>query len=122
MVRRLELPRDERAPAAARDAVANLPELPDDVRPDVRLLVSELVTNSVRHGNGESVIVLLDAEPPETVRCEVIDDGSGFVPRGRESRTVGGWGLELVERIATSWGVREGSTHVWFELPADARS
>jgi hypothetical protein len=29
---------------------------------------------------------------------------------------VGGWGLHLVETLSRRWGVREGSTHLWFEL------
>lgn len=85
---------------------------------DLRLLISELVTNSVRHGDGDSVVVLLDADVPGTLRCEVIDDGTGFVPRARQPDAIGGRGLDLVEQLASSWGVREGSTHVWFELPA----
>lgn len=85
---------------------------------DARLLISELVTNSVQHGGGDSIIVHIDGDLPDVLRCEVIDDGCGFVPRARADRVVGGWGLDLVEQIAASWGVREGSTHVWFELPA----
>jgi two-component sensor histidine kinase len=88
----------------------------DDTVEDVRLLLSELVTNSVRHGAGDTVTILLDAEMPGSLRCEVIDDGHGFVPRARQGDATGGWGLDLVERLSTSWGVREGSTHVWFEL------
>lgn len=86
---------------------------------DAQLLLSELVTNSVTHGGGDSVIVLVDDDVPGKLRCEVIDDGRGFVPRARENRDIGGWGLDLVEQIASSWGVREGSTHVWFELRTD---
>ena len=122
MLRRFEFPRDQRAPAAARRVVDGLESVLDSgTVSDARLLVSELVTNSVRHGGGDSVVVLIDAEPPSGLRCEVIDDGHGFVPRARQEDAVGGWGLDLVERIASSWGVREGSTHVWFELPSDAR-
>lgn len=117
MLRRLELHRDEHAPAAARRAIDDLREgLDPQTHAEARLLISELVTNSVRHGAGQSVVVLIDAELPEVLRCEVIDEGAGFVPRAREGRTVGGWGLEFVEKLAQSWGVREGSTHVWFEL------
>jgi anti-sigma regulatory factor (Ser/Thr protein kinase) len=121
MLRRFDFPRDERAPAAARHAVEtlDLPGHPEAIQ-DARLLISELVTNSVRHGAGESISLLIDAEPPGVLRCEVVDDGSGFVPRGREGREIGGWGLDLVEQISRSWGVREGSTHVWFELVTDA--
>jgi two-component sensor histidine kinase len=117
MLLRLELPRDDRAPGVARRAMDRLPSTFDgETVEDVRLLLSELVTNSVRHGSGDTVTVLLDAEMPGALRCEVIDDGHGFVPRARRGDSTGGWGLELVERLATSWGVREGSTHVWFEF------
>lgn len=117
MSHRLELPRDERAPAVARRAVDELGAAWNAATlSDARLLVSELVTNSVRHGFGDRITVDIDSDRAGVVRCEVIDDGTGFVPRGRDDRLVGGWGLDLVEQIAQSWGVREGSTHVWFEL------
>jgi anti-sigma regulatory factor (Ser/Thr protein kinase) len=120
MLRRLELARDARAPAVARQAVDDLrDEFDAGLVDDLRLLLSELVTNSVQHGGGDQVTVLIDPNPGGTVRCEVVDDGSGFVPRGRAGRDVGGWGLDLVEQLADRWGVREGSTHVWFELSAD---
>jgi two-component sensor histidine kinase len=127
MLRRFALPRDEQAPAAARRAIdhvcADLDDAPVD---DARLLISELVTNSVRHGVGDTIVVMIDGgmrdgAMRETLRCEVIDDGSGFVPPTRHPDASGGWGLELVGRLSASWGVREGSTHVWFELPAVRR-
>ncbi len=121
MLRRFDFPRDQRAPAAARHAVdaLTLPGAPGAIH-DARLLISELVTNSVQHGSGDNITVLIDAEMSGVLRCEVIDQGSGFVPRGREGRVMGGWGLDLVEQVSRSWGVREGSTHVWFELVTDA--
>ncbi len=124
MSHRLELLRDERAPAAARRAIDQLGAACDAATlTDARLLVSELVTNSVQHGGGEKIVMHIDSDRPGLLRCEVIDDGCGFVPRGRGGRLVGGWGLDLVEQIVGSWGVREGSTHVWFELatPGPAR-
>lgn len=120
MIRRFEFPRDERAPAQARRALAAIdPALGPGVLGDAQLLISELVTNSVQHGAGDSVVLLVDPDAPGTLRCEVVDDGHGFTPRARPAQDVGGWGLELVEQIGTAWGVREGSTHVWFELPTD---
>ena len=89
--------------------------------PDAELLLSELVSNSVVHGRSEHVILLLDAGPAGAPRCEVVDDGEGFVPRGRDhTQAVGGWGLDLVDQLAGSRGVREGSTHGWFELEPQA--
>jgi anti-sigma regulatory factor (Ser/Thr protein kinase) len=87
-----------------------------------RLLLSEVVTNAVRHGDGATIRVLLDAGPSDALRCEVADEGHGFVPRARDKPATaeGGWGLHLVATLSRRWGVREDSTHVWFELPAGA--
>jgi two-component sensor histidine kinase len=110
--------RDVHAPATARQAVRESCAGLDPERAEAAcLLVSELVTNSVQHGAGESVTVLIDSGLPDTLRCEVIDDGHGFVPVARADRPTGGWGLQFVEQLSSSWGVREGSTHVWFDLP-----
>lgn len=122
MVRR-ELPRDQRALADARRAVDHLTLSVDaQTLDDARLLISELVTNSILHGAGDTVTVVVDDGDPGSVRCEVIDQGAGFVPRGRQDRVIGGWGLSLVDQLATRWGVQEGSTHVWFELPTHPRT
>jgi signal transduction histidine kinase len=93
-------------------------ELDPAVLEDARLLVTELVTNSVRHGAGDQVRLILDIPARDQLRCEVIDDGSGFLPiaRAANSTDEGGWGLYLVEKLAARWGVSTGSTHVWFEL------
>jgi anti-sigma regulatory factor (Ser/Thr protein kinase) len=95
------------------------------VMEDVRLLVSELVTNSVRHSgapDGDSVrlAVALDGE---VVHVVVSDGGPGFEPRprGPAQSKAGGWGLFLVERLADRWGVAcNGKTRVWFEIDAPA--
>jgi anti-sigma regulatory factor (Ser/Thr protein kinase) len=86
--------------------------------PDAKLLVSELITNSVKYGNGGPVTLEVAADDRDAMRVEVIDQGSGFVPvaRDRPKTEVGGWGLHLVEELSDRWGVHEGSTHVWFEL------
>jgi anti-sigma regulatory factor (Ser/Thr protein kinase) len=94
----------------------------DDLLEDLRLLVSEVVTNSVRHaglGPRDSVAVHVVAEPTY-VRAEVVDPGPGFdpPPRGPTAGAASGWGLFLVERIADRWGIdhRDGHTRVWFEI------
>ncbi len=121
MLCRYEFPRNEMAPSRARAALAAL-EPPVKGLPweDATLLVSELVTNSVVHGSGDQVVLLIDDRRPQHFRCEVVDAGSGFVPTARGDRSIGGWGLELVEKLTDSWGVREGSTHVWFELSPES--
>lgn len=119
VVPQVTIPRDPRAPTLARRAVEQLcPQLAGDVAPDVKLLVSEIVTNSVKYGGEGDVTLLLDSDDPLHVRIEVVDQGHGFEPvqRTRPMTDVGGWGLHLVEALSERWGVEEGSTHVWFEI------
>lgn len=122
MLTTLQLPRDEAAPARARRAVEDLGDVIGlETRSNAQLLVSELVTNAVLYGAGDIVRVILSPDGSGGLRCEVVDEGSGFLPVARPvHRQTGGWGLQLVERIADRWGVSRGSTHVWFELLAVA--
>jgi anti-sigma regulatory factor (Ser/Thr protein kinase) len=114
-----DIDRDLTAPAAARRAVEAFgPTLDPTVVPDVMLLVSELITNSVKYGGEGQVTLILRSEDPHHVHVEVVDQGVGFVPvaRDRPKTEPGGWGLHMVESLTQRWGVREGSTHVWFEI------
>jgi signal transduction histidine kinase len=111
--------RNPRAPWHARRAVEELGDAIDPaVRPDVMLLVSELITNSVKYGGVGDLRLQIESVAPTRVRVEVVDQGAGFVPKARDRplTTAGGWGLHLVEELADRWGVHEGSTHVWFEI------
>jgi anti-sigma regulatory factor (Ser/Thr protein kinase) len=87
---------------------------------ELRLLVTELLTNSVRHG-GDDDWISLDVEIySNAVRATVTDSGAGFepapTPRPHPDRP-GGWGLCLVDRLADRWGVkRDHRTSVWFEM------
>jgi anti-sigma regulatory factor (Ser/Thr protein kinase) len=111
------------APAAAREAIDGLPGLRQysQVAFDLRLLVTELVTNSVRHAGltaTQAVRVIVEISS-RTVRCEIHDPGPGFFVQDRPSRGArdGGWGLHLVNRITDRWGIeREPATYVWFEI------
>jgi anti-sigma regulatory factor (Ser/Thr protein kinase) len=90
---------------------------------NLRLLVSEVVTNSIRHGQGFDPIELRVSVRPLVVRVEVEDRGPGFEPRltDDDGERNSGWGLLLVDRLAARWGVVANSTNtVWFEL--DRRS
>jgi len=114
-----DIDRDLTAPARARRAVEAFGRrLDPGVVPDVKLLVSELVTNSVKYGRDGRVSLTLRSEGPRHVHVEVVDQGVGFVPvaRDRPTSEPGGWGLHMVEALTERWGVRDGSTHVWFEI------
>jgi len=118
------------APAAARRGLAGLADaVPREMLDDLRLLVSELVTNSIRHaGQGPDgwVAVRVSADP-RAVRVEVADPGPGFraKPRGTppQADRTSGRGLYLVAQIADRWGVqRDEETRVWFEIDRARRS
>ena len=86
----------------------------------LKLVISEIVTNALRHGRpGESID--LAVTPKAGFLCvQVTDDGPGLVPRPRalEAEEHGGFGLYFVEQLTRRWGVtRENCrTRVWFEL------
>jgi len=94
---------------------------------DMRLLVSELVTNAVRHpaAGGDSSIVFELSVRRDMVRVCVTDPGPGFEPAAREpdDDPASGWGLFLVEQLSDRWGVElAGGTSVWFEIDRRAGS
>jgi serine/threonine-protein kinase RsbW len=85
----------------------------------VKLLISELVTNAVRHGGDSGDLVELHASWNSHVRVEVVDHGHGFIPAPRSGALdePGGYGLFLVGSLADRWGVETNrGTTVWFEL------
>ncbi|WP_261719389.1 SpoIIE family protein phosphatase [Streptomyces sp. FZ201] len=113
------LPREPRSVGRARE-YARGQLLSWDLEPLVdttELLVSELVTNALRYGEGDIRLrLLLD----RTLVCEVWDAGL-VQPRRRRARDTdeGGRGLQLVGLLSAAWGSRRtprGKT-VWFELP-----
>jgi PAS domain S-box-containing protein len=88
---------------------------------DLRLLVSEVVTNAVRHASTtpDDAIEFTARAGNGRVRVEVTDPGAGFRYDGPSGAldTEGGWGLYLVDRIADRWGIEsDPSTRVWFEI------
>ncbi|MEV6211046.1 SpoIIE family protein phosphatase [Kitasatospora sp. NPDC051914] len=88
----------------------------DELVDTTELLVSELVTNALRHGRGEIRLRLMR---DRTVVCEVWDDGYAQ-PRQRRAQETdeGGRGLQLVSLLAERWGSRRtpNGKIVWFEL------
>jgi anti-sigma regulatory factor (Ser/Thr protein kinase) len=116
----------ELAPEAASQARAVVNEelgrvVPAKVLEDATLLVSELVSNAVRHAPraGAPEIELRLKLDLERVRVVVSDPGAGFVaePRLPTASESSGWGLYLVDRIADRWGViTKDHSEVWFEI------
>jgi anti-sigma regulatory factor (Ser/Thr protein kinase) len=112
------------APAAvpaARERVITLAEafVATDRLPDLRLVISEVITNAVRHG-GEGDLLVAVTPKAEFLCVQVTDTGDGFAPRPRAYAPDedGGFGLFLIERLTRRWGLtRENSnTRVWFEF------
>jgi anti-sigma regulatory factor (Ser/Thr protein kinase) len=116
----MSLGRGPEAAAEARRAIGKLrADLDPPLMETLRLLVTELVTNSVRHTAADSMTLRI-AVGRAAVLTEVADTGPGFDPecveQAGDDNT--GWGLFLVERLASSWGVKQDgpSKRVWFEL------
>jgi anti-sigma regulatory factor (Ser/Thr protein kinase) len=88
---------------------------------DVELVVSELVTNAVRHGPGKLITMRLVTDADGSIAGDVDDRGQGVVAiRQRDLDTEGGMGLPIVEALTSAWGVYPGSSHVWFRFDAAA--
>jgi two-component sensor histidine kinase len=108
--------RPEAAGAARRLLVRE--GLDPDVDHTVCLLVSEIVTNSIRHaGLTESDRVVLAARlTDDFARVEVRDNGPGFDPDVRHGAQ--GFGLRMLDKLASRWGVDsdDSGTRVWFEV------
>jgi anti-sigma regulatory factor (Ser/Thr protein kinase) len=113
------------APARARRALRSLDRTLADLREDVDLLVSELVSNAVLHANADR-IEFQAASGPESVWIEVSDPGPGFRPsEARREPSVtgeGGYGLNIVDMVANRWGATtHGEGRVWFEIDRESR-
>jgi len=120
------LPVSPEAASAARHALDDLGDAVSDARlRDVRLLVSEVVTNAVRHANlatGDAIELVVELNR-RTLRVEVHDPGGGFVPSAPapDPTRPSGWGLYLVAELADRWGVdSDETTLVWFEFDRSA--
>jgi len=112
------LPSTPDAAGAARRVVSKLvgEQMAQEMLDDALLVISELVTNAVLHGNGDIEVRL--AFDGQRVRGDVTDEGKRFTQQQPEHdpEQVGGHGLFLVSRIADRWGLHADTSGVWFEI------
>jgi anti-sigma regulatory factor (Ser/Thr protein kinase) len=125
----LHLPGEAIAPALARAGVrSTVPDIPDQAIADLELLVTEVVTNAVRHSGQcptDEIVVRVSAS--DRVRVEVLDRGPTFDRPAAPDRfdpSPSGWGLFLLERLTRAWGIEAERTgkKVWFELDVASSS
>ncbi len=98
----------------------------ESLLPDLGLVISEVVSNAVRHSS-EAGSILLAVTPKDDYLCvQVTDPGPGLAPRPRATAPdeEGGWGFFLIEYMTRRWGLtRENDqTRVWFEFDYRASS
>ena len=106
------------AGAKARREIEGLANaLPDLTLRDLQMVVSELVNNSVVHGSGRPIEVTVEVTAGGLTRGTVGDRGVAPVEiaASRDARD-GGFGLRIVDALASRWGVERPSSDVWFEL------
>jgi anti-sigma regulatory factor (Ser/Thr protein kinase) len=114
---RLELSADEYAPAAVRRGMETERGRLGSCFDDVALILSELVSNSVRHAGAHEIEVVVDFEGPR-VHVAVTDAGTGFERVAAAEN--GGLGLVIVDELASDWGVERGDgTTVWASVDRD---
>jgi anti-sigma regulatory factor (Ser/Thr protein kinase) len=127
----LELPSRAGAAGAARKALTALNGSLHLVSPerlqDAQLLISEVVSNAVRHGgDGKAPIDVTIRADPAVMRIEVRDQGPGFDPAHLplpSAHATDRWGLQLVAALAHRWGAETaGETTVWFEIDRPQRA
>jgi anti-sigma regulatory factor (Ser/Thr protein kinase) len=112
------LPKSPGSAGAARELLERVrPEVPERVFDDARLLISELVSNSIEHVREDGEIEVRVALEESVLRVEVLDSGPGFEYASRDDRDGRGWGLHFAQLLARRWGKdTEDRSRVWFEL------
>ena len=89
----------------------------ETARHNATLLLSEVVTNAVRHAHGGTIVVAVTLSDSHLL-AQVHDDSSN-PPARRAAGETGGWGLGLLDELSTQWGVDQQSDDgkiVWFEI------
>ena len=114
------LPGGPEAPANARRLAERLEgQIPERVRADVTLMLTEIVANAVLHGQAGHELVIEFVEDDEHVGFRVRDSGSSpWHHQTKRGSREGGLGLVILDRLAERWGMMRGcaGTCVWFEV------
>jgi hypothetical protein len=120
----VELPATAAAAGIARRELAATPGLAGELGYKVLLLASELIAVFVADGEprADRVLRLSIALSADRVRITVTGDGphdsADALMHSRETPSLGGYGLQIVDRMATAWGTGgAGGEQIWFELP-----
>jgi two-component sensor histidine kinase len=112
----LMLPPLPTAAAKAREALEVFSDsLPAATYADLRVVITELITNGVKYGPGSSIEMWVALDHQGRIRGAVNDGGTGGVAIRAPGALGGGLGLLIVDSLAT-WGVYPDSSHVWFEM------
>lgn len=121
--RSIELPATAAAAGIARRELAATPGLSGELGYRVLLLASELIAVFVSgvEPRPESILRLSIDVSPERVRIAVTGDGrhasADALVHSREAPSLGGYGLQIVDRMADAWGTAgEHDEQIWFEL------
>ena len=119
----VELPATAAAAGVARRELAATPGLAGELGYKVLLLSSELIAVFVAgvEPRPDRVLRLSIAVAPERVRISVTGDGphasADALLHSRETPSLGGYGLQIVDRMADAWGTAgEHDEQIWFEL------
>lgn len=84
---------------------------------DATVCLTEIVSNAVQHPREDGDLALTLALESDRLRVEVTDPGGGFEIEPPADGREGGWGLQIVARLADGWGIEAGErTVVWFEI------
>ncbi len=121
--RLVELPATAAAAGIARRELAATPGITGKLGYKVLLMASELIAVFVAdtEPRPDRVLRLCVVVTAERVRVEVTGDAPEVSPdallHSRETPSLGGMGLQIVERMADAWGVQgAGDAEIWFEL------
>ena len=110
----LRLAADAQAPRVARQRISEvLQSCAIETRENAELLISELVSNAVRHGPSVAEIDICVVAEEDTLEIAVSDVGRGFDPVAPPPSD--GYGLAIIETLSSDWGVvdNEHEFRVW---------